>query len=76
MALATATVWITDLLVSWSFPVLDDNAWLVSKFNHGFAYWIYAAVCFAAVIMVWRLVPETKGKTLEQIEKIWKKRPS
>jgi MFS transporter, SP family, xylose:H+ symportor len=70
MSLATATVWITDLIISWSFPVLDDNAWLTEKFHHGFAYWIYAIICMLAVIFVWKKVPETKGKTLEQIEKI------
>jgi SP family xylose:H+ symportor-like MFS transporter len=70
MSLATATVWITDLIISWSFPVLDDNAWLTEKFHHGFAYWIYAIICMLAVIFVWKKIPETKGKTLEQIEKI------
>jgi len=72
MSIAVATVWITDLIISWSFPVIDDNAWLVEKFHHGFAYWIYALLCFLAVIFIWKMVPETKGKTLEQIEKIWK----
>jgi MFS transporter, SP family, xylose:H+ symportor len=76
MSIATATVWITDLIISWSFPVLDDNSWLIEKFHHGFAYWLYAVICLAAVVFVWRLVPETKGKTLEQIEKLWKKASS
>jgi SP family xylose:H+ symportor-like MFS transporter len=76
MSIATATVWVTDLIISWSFPVLDDNTWLVGEFHHGFAYWLYAAICLAAVIFVWRMVPETKGKTLEQIEKLWKKTSS
>jgi MFS transporter, SP family, xylose:H+ symportor len=76
MSIATATVWITDLIISWSFPVLDDNSWLIEKFHHGFAYWLYAVICLAAVVFVWRLVPETKGKTLEQIEKLWKKESS
>jgi SP family xylose:H+ symportor-like MFS transporter len=70
MSLATATVWIADLIISWSFPVLDDNAWFTEKFHHGFAYWIYAMICILAVIFVWKKVPETKGKTLEQIEKL------
>jgi SP family xylose:H+ symportor-like MFS transporter len=72
MSIATATVWITDLIITWSFPVLDDNSWLIEKFHHGFAYWLYAVICLAAVVFVWRLVPETKGKTLEQIEELWK----
>ena len=76
MSIATATVWITDLIISWSFPVLDDNAWLVDKFHHGFSYWLYAVICVAALIFVWQMVPETKGKSLEQIEKLWKKSSS
>ncbi len=70
MSLAAATVWITDLLISWSFPVLNDNAWLTMMFNHGFAYWLYALICIMAAIFVWKKVPETKRKTLEQIEKL------
>ena len=70
MSLATATVWITDLIISWTFPILDDNTWLNDKFHHGFAYWIYALICILAVIFVWKKVPETRGKTLEQIEKL------
>jgi MFS transporter, SP family, xylose:H+ symportor len=73
MSIATATVWVTDLLISWSFPVLDDNTWLTVMFHHGFAYWLYSIICLAAVFFVWKMVPETKGKTLEEIEKLWKK---
>ena len=71
MSIATATVWITDMVISWSFPVIDDNKTLVSLFNHGFSYWIYGLICLVAVIFVWKIVPETKGKSLEQIEKSW-----
>ncbi len=75
MSIAVATIWITNLIISWSFPVIDDHAWLTEKFHHGFTYWIYAIVCFLAVLFVLKLVPETKGKTLEQIEKLWKPNP-
>jgi SP family arabinose:H+ symporter-like MFS transporter len=37
------------------------------------AFWVYALMCLATVIFVWRVVPETKGKTLEEIEKLWKR---
>jgi SP family xylose:H+ symportor-like MFS transporter len=73
MSIATAAVWLADLTVSWTFPMLDDNLWLTASFHHGFAYWIYAVVCILAVIFVWLAVPETKGKTLEQIETFWKR---
>ena len=51
--------------------MMNDNLWLVEKFNHGFPFWIYALFCFALIFIVWRAVPETKGKTLEQIETHW-----
>jgi len=73
MAIAVAAQWIANLLVSWTFPVLNDNSWLTSQFHHGFAYWIYSLMGILAAIFVWRFVPETKGKSLEEIEKIWKK---
>jgi SP family xylose:H+ symportor-like MFS transporter len=51
--------------------MMDKNKWLVEKFNHGFSFWVYAAFCIVEVLFVWRFVPETKEKTLEEIEKHW-----
>lgn len=73
MALAVAAQWVSNYLVSWTFPMMDKNSYLIEKFNHGFAYWIYGLMAILAMLMVWRFVPETKGKTLEQMENIWKK---
>jgi len=71
MAAAVAAQWISNLLISWTFPVLNNSTWLTEKFNHGFAYWIYGIMGLLAAWFVWKLVPETKGKTLEEIERIW-----
>jgi SP family xylose:H+ symportor-like MFS transporter len=73
MSIAVAAQWIANLVISWTFPVLNDNVWLTSTFNHGFAYWIYGFMGIAAAVFMWKLVPETKGKTLESMEKLWKK---
>jgi len=73
MSIAVAAQWIANLLISWTFPILNDNSWLTGLFNHGFSYWIYGLMGFLAALFVWKLVPETKGRTLEEIEKIWKK---
>lgn len=73
MSIAVAAQWIANLLVSWTFPIMNDNTWLTSQFSHGFSYWIYGLMGFFAAIFVWKLVPETKGKTLEEIEKLWKR---
>jgi hypothetical protein len=41
-------------------------------FNHGFAYWIYGGMSVLAVLFVIRFVPETKGRSLEAIQHLWK----
>jgi SP family xylose:H+ symportor-like MFS transporter len=71
MAVAVAAQWIANYLVSWSFPILNDNPYLVAHFKHGFAYWIYGAMSVLAALFMWRFVPETKGRSLEQMEKLW-----
>ena len=73
MAIAVAMQWIANYLVSWTFPMLDDSSVLTAAFHHGFSYWIYAIMGFLAAFFVWRLVPETKGKTLEEMERLVKK---
>lgn len=73
MAVAVAAQWIANYLVSWTFPMLDGNPTLVSHFNHGFAYWIYGVMSVLAAVFVWKWVPETKGRSLEQMEKLWTK---
>ena len=73
MAIAVAAQWIANYLVSWTFPMLNDNTYLKETFNHGFAYWIYGVMGILAAIFMWRMVPETKGKTLEEMEQFWEK---
>jgi MFS transporter, SP family, xylose:H+ symportor len=72
MALAVAAQWIANYLVSWSFPILDKSPYLVERFHHGFAYWIYGVMSILAALFMWRMVPETKGRTLEQMEALWR----
>jgi MFS transporter, SP family, xylose:H+ symportor len=74
MSIAVAAQWIANLMVSWTFPMLNDNLALTAKFNHGFAYWIYGVMGILSALFIWKLVPETKGKTLEEIEKLWQKK--
>ena len=73
MAVAVAAQWVSNYLVSWTFPMMDKNSFLIEKFNHGFAYWIYGIMALLATLLIWKFVPETKGKTLEEMEHIWKK---
>ncbi|MBN1126721.1 MAG: sugar porter family MFS transporter [Sedimentisphaerales bacterium] len=71
MAIATVILWIACYAVSQTFPMLDKNPLLVKAFHHGFSFWVYAAFCVVEVLFVALFVPETKGKTLEEIEKMW-----
>jgi len=71
MAVAVAAQWIANYLVSWTFPIMDKNPWLLTRFNHGFTYWVYGLMSVAAAVFVWKSVPETKGRSLEQMEKLW-----
>ena len=73
MSIAVAAQWIANFLVSWSFPMLDKSEYLTAHFNHGMAYWIYGLMGILAALFIWKLIPETKGKTLEEMEGYWKK---
>lgn len=67
VAIAVAAQWISNFLVSATFPSL--SAWSV-----GGTYCIYAAVSLLSALFVWRRVPETKGKTLEEMSRLWRDR--
>ncbi|SHM88994.1 D-xylose transporter XylE [Polaribacter sp. KT 15] len=73
MAIAVAAQWVSNYLVSLTFPMMNDNTALTEQFNHGFAYWVYGFMSLIAMWFVWKYIPETKGKTLEEMESIWKK---
>jgi len=63
MSAATVFLWIACYVLTLTFPILME------AITGSFTFWIYAVICFAGVIFVWRVVPETKGKSLEQLEK-------
>jgi SP family xylose:H+ symportor-like MFS transporter len=65
VAIAVAFQWIFNYIVSSTFPPLY-------AFSPMIAYGLYGAVCVLAAVFVWRWVPETKGKTLEDMNKLWK----
>ncbi len=73
MAIAVAAQWIANLFVSWSFKILIGNSTLTAMFNHGFPYWIYGAMSFLAAAFVYFYVPETKRRTLEEIQNLWRR---
>jgi SP family arabinose:H+ symporter-like MFS transporter len=67
MGLATLILWLADFAVTLTFPVISD------RFHPATAFWIYAAMCALDLVFMWFYLPETKGKTLEEIERRWLK---
>ena len=77
LGLATFFLWLADYVVTQTFPMMDaKDSWFVKTFNHAFPFYIYAACCVLLVLLVWRAVPETKGRSLEEIEQFWRRRSS
>lgn len=66
MALATLSLWIGNFLVGQLTPVLLDGVGSAGTF------WLFALCCSPALWITWKLIPETKGRSLEAIEAYWK----
>ena len=74
VAIAVAFQWISNFIVSSTFvPMFNMHLTEGDDFGHWFTYGLYGIICVIAALFVWRLVPETKGKTLEDMSKLWKK---
>jgi MFS family permease len=63
MSFAVGCLWIACFLLTYTFPIFN------SLLGPHVTFWIYAAICLAGFVFVLRCLPETKGRTLEQIEK-------
>lgn len=72
-AIAVAFQWIFNFIVSSTFvPMFNMHLIKGDDFGHWFTYGLYGSICVAAAIFVWKLVPETKGKTLEEMTMLWR----
>jgi SP family xylose:H+ symportor-like MFS transporter len=66
VAIAVAAQWISNFIVSSSFPALQS-------ISMTFTYCLYGVMSILSALFVWKMVPETKGKTLEDMTKLWRK---
>ncbi len=73
VAIAVAFQWIFNFIVSSSFvPMFNMHLTEGDDFGHWFTYGLYGIICIVAALFVWKLVPETKGKTLEDMTALWR----
>jgi len=78
MSIAVAAQWLANYFVTQTFPMivgsdanklqLDGGTW-----NNSLPYFIFSAFIFILIIFVWKFIPETKGKTLEEMEILFEK---
>lgn len=66
LAISIMVMWIADTIVGQLTPIL------LEKLGSAGTFWFFASFCVVAFFSVYRLLPETKGQSLEQIEKYWK----
>lgn len=62
MAIAVFALWAGCFVLTYTFPLLNRGLGSAGTF------WLYSAICAAGFLVIWRKLPETKHKTLEQIE--------
>jgi len=62
MAVATTALWFACFVLTYTFPLLNE------QLNPSGSFWLYAIICVLGYLYIYRKLPETKGKTLEQIE--------
>jgi SP family arabinose:H+ symporter-like MFS transporter len=69
MSIATFTIWTSCYIVAQTFPMLNDS----KAVGPVLTFWIYGVVSLLTFVFVLVLVPETKGRTLEEIEIAWRR---
>jgi SP family arabinose:H+ symporter-like MFS transporter len=66
MSISIVMLWIGVVLITQFFPVM------LKQLGGAFTFWTFMVNAILLVLFIWRFVPETKQKTLEEIEKSWK----
>lgn len=62
MAIATTALWIACFALTYTFPILNK------LLNASGTFWLYAFICLSGFLFILKKLPETKGKSLEEIE--------
>jgi MFS transporter, SP family, arabinose:H+ symporter len=67
VSIATLALWVSNFIVAQSFPWMIENI-------AGKSFYLFSGICVVTLVFVWLMITETKGKTLEEIERMWVKR--
>ena len=65
MSFATVILWVGVLLITQLTPVL------LEKLGGAFTFWLFMVNAIILIVFTWKMIPETRGRTLEEIEKSW-----
>jgi predicted MFS family arabinose efflux permease len=65
MSIAGLSLWIGTYLIGQLTPLM------LSALTPAGTFWLFALMCVPYMLIVWKLLPETTGKSLEEIEKMW-----
>ena len=68
MSIAGLSLWVATYIVGQLTP------WLLLNLTPGGTFFLFAGMCVPYILIVWKLMPETAGKSLEEIEQYWKNR--
>ena len=68
VAIAALVNWLTNALIGFTYPLLD-------KLIPGYTFFIFGGFCFISIIYTWFYVPETKGKEIAEIQKMFMLHP-
>ena len=73
VSLTTAFLWVTIYSGAQLFPIMTDYSEKLIG-SVGGAFWLFSVICIFAFLFGWKMLPETKGRTLEEIAASWKKK--
>lgn len=72
LAISVFIQWIANFLVTQFFPSLTENQWLITHFKGAFPFYLFAVICLYSIYFIQKYLPETKNKSLEEINELWK----
>lgn len=67
-SVAVISLWLAYFILVFTFPIIEKH------FGGAVAFWGYSVICVLGFLFIWKKLPETKGKSLEEIESEFMKR--